>query len=303
MKSSTLDPKVSIIIPVYNGANYLREAIDSALNQTYKNIEVIVVNDGSNDEGKTEEIAKSYGNRIRCFHKENGGVASALNLGIRNMTGAYFSWLSHDDLYYPSKIEEQVKFLKRTNQENSVIYSDYEMIDENSRYIKNVRLKNVESKEILKALLCKSFIHGCTLLIPKRCIKYENPFNERLRSTQDYDLWCRLALDYNFIHLDKVLIKSRQHPGQGTRTFGRSHKKECNDFFIFWIKKLEERQNDYFIDDSKTFYFARLSYSLLRRRFYYSMLVAIMMSIKNLNSRIINDAGRTFRNVFKSTPR
>ena len=92
------DPKVSIIIPVYNGANYVSEAIDSALAQTYKNIEIIVVNDGSSDDGATEKIAKSYGDRIRYFAKENGGVSSALNFGIRQMTGEWFSWLSHDDL-------------------------------------------------------------------------------------------------------------------------------------------------------------------------------------------------------------
>ena len=78
-------PLVSIIIPVYNGANYMREAIDSALAQTYRNIEIIVVNDGSNDNGETERIALSYGDKIKYFHKENGGVSSALNLGIQNM--------------------------------------------------------------------------------------------------------------------------------------------------------------------------------------------------------------------------
>ncbi|MDD1681509.1 MAG: glycosyltransferase, partial [Methanoregula sp.] len=72
-------PKVSIIIPVYNGSNYLREAVDSALAQTYPNTEVIVVNDGSDDEGRTEAVAHSFGGRIRYFSKENGGVSSALN--------------------------------------------------------------------------------------------------------------------------------------------------------------------------------------------------------------------------------
>jgi glycosyltransferase involved in cell wall biosynthesis len=81
----TSNPKVSIVIPVYNGSNYLKEAIDSALGQTSKDVEIIVVNDGSNDGGQTEAIAKSYGDKIRYFYKENGGVASALNLGIKNM--------------------------------------------------------------------------------------------------------------------------------------------------------------------------------------------------------------------------
>ena len=85
----TFNPKVSIVIPVFNGSNYLKEAIDSALAQTYKNIEIIVVNDGSDDKGETEKIAKSYGSKIKYFKKENGGVATALNFGIKKMTGKY----------------------------------------------------------------------------------------------------------------------------------------------------------------------------------------------------------------------
>ena len=105
---TAFQPKVSIIIPVYNGAEFMREAIDSALAQTYPHIEVIVVNDGSRDDGATREIALSYGDRIRYFEKENGGVSSALNLGIRNMTGDYFSWLSHDDAYLPDNVQASV---------------------------------------------------------------------------------------------------------------------------------------------------------------------------------------------------
>src|SRR4026207_13272 len=95
----TTDPLVSIVIPVYNGANFMREAINSALAQTYKNTEVIVVNDGSTDNGLTDAIAKEYGDKICYFRKENGGCGSALNMGIANMKGDYFSWLSHDDVY------------------------------------------------------------------------------------------------------------------------------------------------------------------------------------------------------------
>ena len=79
-----LNPKISIIIPAYNASNYLEEAIDSALSQTYQNIEIIVVNDGSEDGGATERIALSYGDRIRYFFKKNGGSSSALNVGIAN---------------------------------------------------------------------------------------------------------------------------------------------------------------------------------------------------------------------------
>jgi len=85
-------PKVSIIVPVYNGSKYIRAAIDSALSQTYRNFELIVIDDGSVDD--TRQIVESYGDRLQYFWKPNGGVASALNLGIEKMSGAYFSWLS-----------------------------------------------------------------------------------------------------------------------------------------------------------------------------------------------------------------
>lgn len=92
-------PLFSVIIPVYNGSNYLSQAIDSVLEQTYQNIELIVVNDGSTDNFETRNISLSYGNKIRYFEKDNGGVSSALNFGISKMLGKYFCWLSHDDFF------------------------------------------------------------------------------------------------------------------------------------------------------------------------------------------------------------
>ena len=93
-------PKVSIVIPAYNASNYLSEAIDSALKQTYENIEIIVINDGSGDDGATRQIALSYGDKIRYYEKENGGSSSALNLGIVDMTGEWFSWGHFDTQAY-----------------------------------------------------------------------------------------------------------------------------------------------------------------------------------------------------------
>ena len=98
-------PLISVLIPVYNGSNYLEEALESVLEQTYSNYEIIVVNDGSNDEGKTKKIALKYENKIRYFEKENGGVASALNYGISKANGDYISWLSHDDIYNENKLK------------------------------------------------------------------------------------------------------------------------------------------------------------------------------------------------------
>ncbi len=127
---------VSIVIPVFNGSKYLGSAIDSALSQTYPNLEVIVVNDGSDDNGRTRDCALAYGERIRYFEKPNGGVASALNLGIEQMRGDYFAWLSHDDEFLSEKIACQVEYIQRMiATEEFVFFSGFKMQDSTGRII------------------------------------------------------------------------------------------------------------------------------------------------------------------------
>ena len=109
----------------------MREAIDSALKQTYDNIEVIVINDGSEDEGETEKIAFSYGDKIRYYSKSNGGVATALNLGIEKMKGDYFSWLSHDDMYMPEKISNEIEQLQTLPDRTIIVAEGCQIIDAN----------------------------------------------------------------------------------------------------------------------------------------------------------------------------
>jgi glycosyltransferase involved in cell wall biosynthesis len=125
--------KVSVIIPVYNGDRYLRDAIDSVVNQTYRNIEIIVVNDGSNDDGKSRAIAKQYGSRIRYIEQKNKGVAGALNTGLAAMSGDVFCWLSHDDVYRPNKIERQVDFFNRLGRDDVILFANYGLIDETGK--------------------------------------------------------------------------------------------------------------------------------------------------------------------------
>ena len=208
------NPLVSIIIPVFNGSNYVKEAIDSALGQTYENIEILVVNDGSKDDGKTEEIAKSYKGRIRYFYKENGGVATALNMGIDNMRGEYFSWLSHDDVYYPIKVETQVEFLRKYNRKDLISYSDLDIINSSSNKVSSIKLENVSPENFRYAITLSSFVHGCSLLIPKECFDKWGVFDPKLRTTQDYDLWFRIAGDYEFYGISVPLIQSRYHEEQ-----------------------------------------------------------------------------------------
>ena len=226
-------PKVSIVIPVYNGSNYLKQAIDSAVAQTYKNKEIIVVNDGSSDGGKTGEIARCYGDKIRYFEKQNGGCASALNLGITQMTGEYFSWLSHDDLYYPTKIEHQIDVLRKTRSKDTILYAGYELIDEKSRSLGFVRPESIIPKDKLDLplfALLRGLIHGCSLLIPKKYFDTIGLFNEKLPSTQDYDLWFRIFRVAQVKFVDGILIGSRVHSDQGTHKIPK-HVEECNDLW------------------------------------------------------------------------
>lgn len=234
----TFHPKVSIVIPVYNGADYLNFSIDSALNQTYPNIEVIVVNDGSLDNGKTDAIALSYGDAIKYYKKVNGGVSSALNLAISNMTGDYFSWLSHDDLYELNKIQEQVSYLQKSREENIVIYSDFLVFTENPYTAKEYRISPPNPDCFRYAITINSFLNGCSLLIPKVAFDEVGLFNTELKHTQDYDMWFRIARKFRFVHLDKVLVKSRAHENQDSKKYSSDALAEVNFMIENFIKEL-----------------------------------------------------------------
>lgn len=212
-----MSKKVSIIIPVYNGANYVREAIDSALAQTYKNTEIIVVNDGSNDNGETKEACLSYGDKITYIEKENGGVSTALNLGIDKMTGDYFSWLSHDDLYYPEKVEKQMKELEKYD-DNTILYSNVDLIDMNGNRFDSITYNHELLMEKPDYALLRGAISGITLLIPKKAFDDCGKFDVKLRCVQDYLKWFEMIDKYKFIHMEEILAASRVHPKQVTQT-------------------------------------------------------------------------------------
>jgi glycosyltransferase involved in cell wall biosynthesis len=232
------DPKVSIVIPVYNGSNYLKEAIDSALAQTYKNIEIIVVNDGSTDNGATEKIAKSYGKKIRYYSKENGGVATALNLGIEKMKGEYFSWLSHDDLYYPDKVEKQIRFLRGIQFKKVFLYANYSLLKD------GVVTPVVHNHEMLVRKPRYSMLRGCvngiTVLIPKAILNEAGWLNPDLRVTQDYDYWRKIEGKYDFVHMQDVISVTRIHSDQDTQISPRVVE-EGDALWIDMIKKLPQK--------------------------------------------------------------
>lgn len=218
-------PMVSIIIPVYNGANYLKETIESALAQTYDNFEIIVVNDGSTDDGATEKIALSYGDRIRYIAKENGGVSSALNCGIKEMKGEYFSWLSHDDKYESTKLEDMICALSRLDSCDKVIpICGVYYIDANSAKIKDSKTglepgRLYTGREMIEYMLLNGVLNGCAMLIPKGAFEECGGFDEELRYNQDALMWYKMFFaDYSVLAVtDKFDVMYRLHAMQDSK--------------------------------------------------------------------------------------
>jgi len=238
-KIKPFNPLVSIIIPVYNGANYMREAIDSALAQSYKNVEILVINDGSKDNGATQEIALVYGDKIRYIYKENGGVATALNVGIKEMKGEYFSWLSHDDKYLPQKIQAQVDFLQTQEHKEIVIYTDGLYIDDKSEITSEFKVPLFPVAHFRPIFCMGGIMSGCSLLIPRKCFDVCGDFNPKLRTTQDYDMFFRISEKFTFVHIPHAYTLSRKHEEQDSiRLWNTTMMQEANQLYCHFLKKL-----------------------------------------------------------------
>ncbi len=231
-------PRVSIIIPVYNGADYLREAIESALSQSYSNCEVIVVNDGSADNGETDAIARAYGERIRYFQKENGGAASALNYGVRQMTGEFFAWLSHDDLYLPDKIMHQMTEYGSLTKE-TILYSPYIIWYPELHLSVKTDFSKKATPEQLDTPVFPVFhrmVNGCTVLFHRSHFDRVGYFDEALRTTQDYDFWFRLFQNQRVHCCSSCDVKVRINREQGSRVID-SHARQEDALWISMLGK------------------------------------------------------------------
>lgn len=234
------DKLISIIIPVYNGSDFLEQAIQSAINQTYKNIEIIVVNDGSNDGGLTEQICLKYSDKIKYYYKDNGGVSSALNFGIKKMAGDYFSWLSHDDLYSLDHIERMVANLN-PNCNDEILFSNYAYIDEFNKILYRThfeKLKKINDYSyyaFYRGLLC-----GLTLLIPKEAFFKIGFFDENLRCVQDYMLFFKFLSKYKYRFINYCTSFSRIHSKQVTLT----NKKMQEENDLLWKYIIDNSTKD-----------------------------------------------------------
>jgi glycosyltransferase involved in cell wall biosynthesis len=199
MKDNSL---VSVIIPTYNRANTIRKAIESALFQTYRNCEIIVIDDGSTDE--TENIVFSINDNRLLYHKiVNSGANVARNTGLKKAKGEYIAFLDSDDEWLPDKISKQMELIMLHDVD--VVYSGFVCINEKGESLRNVY--PVEYQNFFVELIVSNYIGTLsTLIVKKSCLLEVGGFDESLPSCQDWDLYIRLAMHYRFKAVNALLV-------------------------------------------------------------------------------------------------
>lgn len=213
MISKNFRNKVNIILPTYNRAQLIARAIKSVLNQTYRDFEIIVVDDGSTD--NTEEVVKKIDDkRIRYIrHKENKGAAAARNTGIKASKDQYIAFQDSDDEWPPEKIEKQIIAFENVSPKVGVVYTGFWKTQDNKKvYMPSFNIKSKEG-DIHKSLLKGNFIGTPTTLIKRECFERTGMFDEKLPILEDWELWIRISKYYHFKYIDAPLLISHYSPG------------------------------------------------------------------------------------------
>jgi glycosyltransferase involved in cell wall biosynthesis len=208
-------PRVSVIIPTFNCAAYLGCAIDSVLRQSYRDYEIIVVDDGSTD--GTPALALAYGKKIRYLYQDNCGVSAARNRALKDSNGELFAYLDADDVWYPQKLARQIEFLD-AHDDCGLLHSDVSVIDEHDRVIYtrfNAETgRSVPQNHCKRDILLRCHVQTPTVIERRQCVEKVGGFNENLPVTQDYMHWILIALEgWTFGYIDEPLAKYRWRAG------------------------------------------------------------------------------------------
>lgn len=208
-----LSAKVAVIIPAYNRASFIRETIDSVLNQTYENIALFVVDDGSTD--NTLKLLQEYGSQIVVLQHPGGtnkGQSAAINLGIRESESEYIAILDSDDLFDHKKIQKQVEFLEK-HPDIGLVYSNGAAIDESGKYLYTMFDKGHKEYNNPEMVLLDCYFNvPSNSLVRRTAFEQAGEFDETLRSAQDHDMAIRLSEVTSLAYLDEVLWYYRRHP-------------------------------------------------------------------------------------------
>jgi len=206
-------PKVSIVLPTYNGEKYLRESIDSIISQTFKDWELIIVNDCSTD--STPQIAEEYANRdsrIRVINnKINQKLPNSLNIGFREAKGKFFTWTSDDNMYLPEAIERMGRYLEN-NTDIYMVCSNMDLIDFDGNILGNYLNYDEE-------LMYYDGCVGASFMYKREVLDTVGEYNPQKFLVEDYDYWLRILFKYKKIgHIDETLYLYRTHPRSLTAT-------------------------------------------------------------------------------------
>lgn len=204
-------PLVSVVVPTYNQAPYLEEAINSARNQTYPHVEIVIVNDGSTD--NSAEILKDLAakdSRIRYFNQKNQGFAVATNKAIEESKGEYIVHLDSDDVYEPEKIQKQLEMLQKDSTID-LVYTAIQVIDSEGNPLMQMRGSEMDHDTFFAQMLFRSIMPNPTTIMGKRVCFLNVPYREKYKRSVDYDRVLRLAEKYRFKYLDLPLTRWRRH--------------------------------------------------------------------------------------------
>ena len=206
MATEKQNPLVSVIIPNYNHARYLGDAIRSVLDQTYKNFEVIVVDDGSTDSSR--EVAEQFGDAIHYIYQDNAGLSAARNTGIRASKGSLIGVLDADDMYEPMFLDTLVGALESDPAADGV-YCGYQFVDQENKLLPQIENRPVPSDELFDALLDGNFFVPESIFLHRYVYDDVGLFDEALRACEDWDVWLRTAKKYRIIHSPQILTRHR----------------------------------------------------------------------------------------------
>lgn len=233
-------PKVSVIIPAYNCERFIGEAIDSVLAQTFKDFEVIVVDDGS-DDGTAKE-AERYGDRLTYLHQPNRGQASARNLGFVHSGGDYLAFLDSDDRWYPQMLEVEVQALDN-NPRVGLVYSEVDIIDDNGKLIQRKFLtQRAQRKKPVESVIGYHWIPYSSASLKRRSVFekagcYDADFYQ---GGEDVVLWAKMYRLADFLRIPQSLAQRRIHRSQVSRMKERRLEADLMAFNKLWLLFADE---------------------------------------------------------------
>ena len=223
-------PRVSVVIPSYNMARFLPAAVESVLHQTYRDFELIVIDDGSID--NTAEIVRQFPATVRYYRQENGGVSAARNRGIELTKGEYITFFDADDIMLEDALQKSVAFLDQ-HPEVGFCYGQVYKIDEDGRQMRMRSLRGAkhtcvrEGKEQITRMLFRGDISPSAVVTRRSCLNEVGFFDTSIRMGEDIDLWLRLSRRYSVGYIAEPLAKYRVHLNSIT---GRRSFKALKDF-------------------------------------------------------------------------